>query len=472
MARFSFTMNILQRTKAAIQRVFQRKAFSFAWPAWRADTPQWHLTNYRAYVEEGFNLNTLIYSAIMYKVRAQTSAPLRAYTGDVDDPEPLDADHPLSQLVARPNPHQSFVEFQGQNIVYLNIGGNCYILMVRSARGGLPEAMYSLRPDRVFIVPGMVDGKATLLGFLYVPEGRTAWGKWGEIERREALHEGRVLVIAPEDMMHVKFPNPGDPLEGMGYGLPPVAPGARSTDVDNSITHFLKLFFDHGVVLPGILKTDQPLDPKVVSRIRGRWKDLYGGYDRWAEEIGVLERGLTYQRIGLGFDEMGFDGLDERNESRILGPFGVPPILIGSRIGLERATYANYKEARLAFWQDTMLPENYLYEIDYRYYLAGEGDAFVAFNYSRVPAFQEIRESQVDRTHEAFTAGAVTRNEYRRALGLPDVPAGDVFVISPMMLEVPLLLQPQERTAEGEASAEEETRKGNVVPLQLKKKTA
>lgn len=437
----------------------RRKVAPFLWPGYITDQPQWQLTDYSSYVNEGFNLNALIYSAIMYKARAQTVAPLRAYEGDVDDPQPLDPGHELAQLLMRPNEHQSQIEFRQQAIVYINISGDNFAFLDRSApTAALPSAMYNLRPDRVLILPGRENGRATVKGYVYTPEGVSAFSHANNATRAQMLDDNRAVVIYPDDILHTKFPNPGDPLEGMGYGLSPISPLARSADVDNSITHFLKLFFQNGVMLPGILSSDQPLDDAAIARIKERWKEMYGGYDRWAEEIGVLERGTSYQRVGLGFDEMGFGVQDERNESRILGPFGVPPILIGSRIGLERSTFSNYREARQAFWEDTMIPENALFEADYGYALDGDG-AFVRYDYQDVPAFWEQRQAQVQAVAEAFKAGAVTRNQYLRALGLPQIegPQGNRYVISPMMVEVPVQM--------GESPAAVTDESGKIIYL-------
>ena len=77
--------SVIQRAKLAID-VF-RNGFSrphdykaartpFLWPAWREGVPQWHLIDLQSYIQEGFNTNSLIYSALMYKVRAASIAPL------------------------------------------------------------------------------------------------------------------------------------------------------------------------------------------------------------------------------------------------------------------------------------------------------------------------------------------------------------------------------------------------------------
>lgn len=396
----------------------QRKAAPYIWPAWRRNQPQWQLGDFSSYIEEGFDLNALIYSAIMYKVRAGTIAPLIAYQGDKREHEALDPKAPLSKLLARPNPQQSWMEFQGQNIVYLNISGNVYVYIDREARTEQkaprpkngkkpPAALWSLRPDRVYILP---DDKRGIKGYLYAPEG-TSQDDW--------------LPILPQNMMHIKLPNPGDPLEGMGYGLSPISPLAHSGDVDNSVTKFLKLFFEQGTMVSGLLKFSDRLDDADVARARERWKELYGGYQNWAD-VGVLDEGGEFERISMTFEEMGFETLDERNESRILGPFGVPPILIGSRIGLARSTYSNYELARRAFWEDTMVPELKLFETEYAYHLEDD-DTWVAHDLSDVPALRKNIPEIVD-SWVALVERGVPKKDAAELVGLPlpELPDGDV----------------------------------------------
>jgi len=440
------------------------KAAPIIWPDFRLGMPQWKMFSYDAYVEEGFNLNTLIYSAIMYKARAMRSAPLKAWTGTPEEREPADPGHPLSKLIARPNPHQSWAEFQDQYIVYENIAGNNYTFLDRPRPGALPEAMFNLRPDRVFIVPGKVDGHYTILGYLYVPEGRSAFMRRTVIERLEALDTGSVTMLLPEDVMHVKLPNPGDTLEGMGEGLPPISPLAQSADVDNAVTHFLKLFFDHGVIAPGIISFDDPMTDPDLARFKERWKEIYGGYQRWAEEIMVTSR-AKFQRVSLTFDEMGFTGIDERNETRILGPFGVPPILIGSRVGLSKATYANYQEARRAFWEDTMVPETRLFETEFQFYLLADDGVFVAFDFSNVPALKKNVPELITAARELFSMG-VPVNQALIGVGLQigDVPGGDVGYLPLNLLPIATGANGSREQDMSEAeSADDDTRKLRLV---------
>jgi len=386
---------------------YHQKALPFAWPAWKQGVPEWHLINLQSYIDEGFTMNSLVYSAIMFKVRAVVPAPLRAFTGDPEFPDPQHPNHALSKLIARPNEHQSWSEFQAQAQVYLNLDGNAFIF-----KDHIHRQMYALRPDRVYVVPS--EGKpATIMGYRYVPEG-CSW------------RDG--LPILPEDMMHIKLPYPGDPLEGMGYGLSPLAPGSQVTDVDNMVTEFLNLFFKRGSMLTGVLKFNQPLTDDIADTILERWKSKYGGYKKW--ETGILDRGGEYERTGLTFEEMGFKEIDARNESRILGPFGVPPILIGAKVGLDRSTYSNYEGARKAVWEDTLVPELALFEAEYKYHLRGR-NTFVQFDTSNVPALQKDIPVQAN---AAFTLWQMGVPAYRalRISGLrlgrfegDDIPWGD-----------------------------------------------
>jgi len=230
--------------------------------------------------------------------------------------------------------------------------------------------------------------------------------------------------MLPEDIIHVKFPNPGDPLEGLGYGLPPLSSVAYSVDVDNLATSFLNVFFQKGTMLAGVLSFDIPLKEDVVDTVLERWKKKYGGSGKWGE-VGVLDRGAKYSRLGLTIEEMGFGQLDERNESRILSVFGVPPILVGSRLGIAGSTYSNAESARRMVWEDTLLPELKLFEVEYQRKL-NHGQSFVKFDFSQVPALMKDIPILVNAAY-TLTRMGVPPNQALQAVGLKigDVPDGD-----------------------------------------------
>jgi len=432
----------------------EQKASPLAWPAWREGKPEWHLTDYQSYLNEGFARNSLIYSAIAYKARSSLAAPLRAYVGDPDNPEPVPPGHPLAKLLHRPNPAQSGAEFGQLNTVYLNLAGQCFVHLDRGNSGGVPRAMRSLRPDRVHIIPAA----GGVGGYLYVPEGQTV---------------GSGIPLLPQDVLHIKLPNPGDPLEGCGYGFSPLSAIAQSGDVDNQVTTFLKVFFQQGTMVSTVLNFDVPLDEATIARIRERWKEIYGGAANW-HEVGVLDQGGKAQRLGMTFAEMGFEQLDDRNESRILAPFGVPGILIGSRSGLARSTYSNFLTARTAFWEDTFVPELRGFEVEYQYAVGGSADgAFPAYDLSRVPGLQKDVPKLVEAANKLWSMG-VPANVALQTVGLrvEAIPGGETgylpVTLAPVGAAAPAAKPPAAAAGEGDmgdgANAEDETRKGLPVP--------
>ncbi len=386
----------------------------------------------------------MIYASVMYKARASGIPPMRAYEGENEQAEALYSSHPLSLLVSRPHPSMSWRELQMLATIYLNVTGNHFAYVDRPAIGEPPTAIWPLRPDRVFIIPG----QGGIKGYAYVPE------------QKSILHG---FPILPQDMIHVKFPNPSDPYEGMGYGLSPIAPMARSGDVDNMITSYLKLFFQNGAMPPGYITYKAEMEGDDMAKAKARWMEVYGGYENWTE-VAVLDNSGEYKQAGLTFDEMGFDSLDERNEARMTGPFGVPPALIYSRLGLENATYSNIEELRRVFWEDTMLHEIRLFQEEYQYFLnIPEQDVFVAYDLSTIPALKRDLPPLVSAAYQLWQMG-VPANDAFEALNVPvgEIPGGEISYLPIGVVPAGSNVTSTARET-GTPTAEEDDRDGKAV---------
>ena len=383
-----------------------RKALPFAWPATIEGTPQWHLIDVAAYIREGFQMNSLVYSSIMFKVRSFLLAPLKGYSGTEDDPKMLPRENELSVRLRNPNPYQTWPEFHARNTVFLNLTGNVFVWF--DFRDG---SIYSFNPQRIHIITNK-GYPAELKGFEYVPPGNSPYDLEGNIP----------LTVV--DTLHIKLPNPAAPLEGLGYGMSPMMPAAQSIDVDNMVSRFLKLFFQRGGMLTGILSFDTVIrKDEDITTIRERWREHYGGFDKWS--VGILDRNGKYQRVGLTFEEMGFREIDYRSETRIMGPFGVAPILIAARVGLDTATYANVEAARQAYWEDTGLPELMWHQVEYSNKLDTKSN-FVMFDTTKIPQLQRGLIRQVDAAHTMIEDGVPPNTAYRVAgVRVGDIPGGD-----------------------------------------------
>lgn len=399
----------LRNVEALVQ---ESKRNPFIWTDFNAITPNWNIVGWESFANEGFKRNPVAYAAIMFKIKELSQAPMRGYTGDLDLPTRLKYDHPLMRLLMRPNEYFSDVEFMAYNLMFLNITGNSFIYLDRAKPTELPRAMYPLNPSRVSIVPGAdEDFGLTIKGYKYIPRNR---------------QEKDAVPILPFQMIHTKLPNPLDPLEGMGFGLSPFESLAQSGDVDNAVTKFLKVLFDNGTLIGNALKFQQALDDRVVDKIKARWKEMYGGSEKWATEIAVLDSGAEYQRMTPTFEELGFSSIDERNESRITMPFGVSPILIGTRLGMIRGTLNNYEQARKSLWEDTLQFEIRLFESEFQYYLSND-NAFVKFDLSKVAALQKNVAAMTDSAHKLWSMGVPANIAFATVgLEVPQIDGGDI----------------------------------------------
>jgi len=424
-------MSILTRVKSRISRMFVGGLAGLRrFRIWPSGLPEvdWGFVNGQAFVDEGFEGNAIIYSAIMFKVRTAYQAELRAYTGTRDKPELLPETHELSRLLATPNPDQSFAELQAEALVNFNVFGNAYVWFRYVGRGEFPEAFYTFRADWVYHAYSNTDN--TLLGFVYAPPG-------------VALEDG--LPLLATDTMHVRLPNLNDWRAGLGKGLSPLVPASRPADVDNAATAFIKRFFDAGTMPRGLLSIEAPITSEIADASKERWMETYGGSENWLEPV-VLGRGATYQRISATFDELGMVDLDARNESRMTMVLGVPLNLIESRPQVVQGTYSNKETDYRMFLDTVLIPELRMFEQEWRASLKGK-TAFAQYDFSKVPGFLK-REARLKELMTGWEKSAVTRAEVRQMLGLETTDEDNVYYIpTPMVVLSPAKASPVEPSA-------------------------
>jgi HK97 family phage portal protein len=380
-------------------------------PTWERSKPVYPAARFAQNVTSGYRKNELIYACVAIKADAAAQPLLRVHDRQSGDELP---EHPLRRLIEQPNPYMTEFDFFAATMVYLDLAGRSYWEKVRS-RAGRVVQLWPLRPD--WVAP-ISSPQAFIAGYEYrVPGIETP------------------ITLPPGDVLDFRV---FDPLN-LYQGLAPVQVAARVGDVDNATTDMIKLFLEKGGMPPGLLTTKQKLVDAEVAGIRRRWRERYGGYEKWTEPA-VLDSDATYQRTGLTFQEMGFDVLDARSEARICMVLRVPPILVGAKVGLDRSTFSNYAEARKALWQDTLMPQYRRLRDECQSDLATEfgDDLNLRWDVSGVPALQEDQSTLWERALKAFAAGGITRNEYRDMLGQETTPSGDVFVMTLSQVEVPL----------------------------------
>ena len=108
---------------------------------------------------------------------------------------------------------------------------------------------------------------------------------------------------------------------------------------------------------------------------------------------------------------------------------GVPSQLVGVP---DAQTYANVSEARLALYEETIIPYLRKIESDLNEWLVpmfGE-DLHFCYDIDQIPALSERRKKTYENVTSAVREGIITRNEARERLGLSPMSGGDELYIS------------------------------------------
>ena len=365
----------------------------------------WSPRRFDGFAEEGYKRNVIAYRAVNQIARAVASVSWRAFRGSGERRRELEA-HPVLALLARPNPTMARAEFVEAVTGYFLIAGNSFVEAVGG--GDSARELWPLRPDRMKVVAGAAG----------LPQGYVY--SLGGAERRWDADPvtGRAAIL------HLKSFHPLDDW----YGLSPVEPAASAIDQRNESDKWNMALMQNGARPSGALvyepkgAANANLSDEQFARLKREVTAQYSGA-RNAGRPMLLDGGLTWQGMSLSPKDMDF--LDARHAAArdIALAFGVPPQLLGIP---GDNTYANYREARLALWEDTVIPLLYHLRDEFNAWLVPQFDdeATLEIDLDKVPALAPRRERVWSRVQ---AAQFLTINEKRRMVGLGAVEGGDTI---------------------------------------------
>lgn len=264
--------------------------------------PVWTPRNYASFAKEGYQSNVYVFACVRQIAMAVAGIPWIVYRkGRGGKVEELD-DHPLAQLLERPNPWQGGSSFFENLAAFLMLSGNSYIEAVGPDRGA-PRELYVLRPDRMKVIPG--NAQQPVAGYQYTV-GRTT------------------VNFKPDEILHLKLFNPLDDW----YGMSPIEAAARSIDQSNESRAWNVALLQNSARPPGALVTEHELSEEQYQRLKEEIQEKYAGSKNAGRPL-LLEGGLDWKEMGLSPADMHWlEGL-KLSAREIAIAFGVPPELIG-----------------------------------------------------------------------------------------------------------------------------------------------
>jgi HK97 family phage portal protein len=267
--------------------------------------------------------NVIAYRCTRMIAEAASSVAIRAVGGA----GPVD-EGPLPALLRQPNPDQTLTQLLEEVYAYLQTHGNAYL--ERLDLGDEPRMLFLLPPDTVTLREGVY---------------RHTSGRGERLFRPDA--SGR------SPLLHLSLWQPGEGKAGHA----PLQAAAEAIRLHNAACAWNRQLLDNAARPSGALVHRGPdgaqhLTPEQFDRLRTELEESFTGL-RGAGRPLLLDGGLDWKPMGLTPAEMDFQALKDAAARDIALAFGVPPMLLGIP---GDNTYANYREANLAFWRLTVLP--------------------------------------------------------------------------------------------------------------------
>ena len=366
---------------------------------------------YSDLAKEGYLKNAIVYRCVNEISKGASAVPFIIKMGDQ-----IIEEHPLIDLLMRPNPLQSYSEFFNSLFGYILLSGNAYILKTGSEMGA-PKELHQLRPDRINIKG---SGKPIPEKYDYIVNGRVS--NTYLVDQENGFSE----------LKHIKLWNPLDDY----YGLSPMSAAAVEVDQFNmSSKHNVNLLQNGARPSGAVVFKPQDDAGFAVNLSESQRQQLltdinnrFTGSNNAGRPL-LLEGDFDWKEMGMSPKDMDFLNLKNMSATDIALCFGVPSQLVGVP---DSQTYSNVAEARLALYEETIIPHLRKISSDLNEWLVPMFDERLKleFDIDSIPALSVRVQRTYENVASAVREGIMTRNEGRQRLGLEPIDGGDDIYIS------------------------------------------
>jgi len=339
-------------------------------------------------LDKGFGRNPVVYRCVRMISEAASTIPFKVCEGRIDCDE-----HPVLDLVNKPNEHQSATAFLETLYGHLLVTGNAYV--TRIDIDDVAQALHALDPRKVTPV---LDKSGWPVAYDY---------QSGGTKTRYDAETGNTIL-------HLALFNPLDEITGQS----PLAAAHMALDIHNAASAWNKALLDNSARPSGALvyasSGGENLSEDQFNRLKQELEEGYAGASRAGRPM-VLEGGLDWKAMGYSPRDMDFLQAKNGAAREIALAFGVPPMLLGIP---GDNTYSNYQEANRAFWIQTVLPLAEKTAQDLGNWLSAPYDFKFSLRADKdhLPALATEREAHWRRIGDA---NFLTANEKREAFGFP-----------------------------------------------------
>jgi len=376
--------------------------------------------SYEDLATDGYSENAIVYRCVNEIANNASRVKINLFRGDqeVDN-------HPLLDLLYKPSPTMSQVEWFQSVYSYLLISGNNYMLSV-GGDNTPPTELYNLRPDRIKIRTGT---RAMPVAYDYMLKGQVV----ESYEVDQATGSSKVK--------HIKLFNPLDDY----YGMSPIQASSVDIDQHNLANKHNVNLLQNGARPSGAVifnpkdETGGHVQLTDVQRnqLMNDVNQRFSGTGNAGKPM-LLEGDFDWKEMGLSPKDMDFIQLKNMSAKDIALVYGVPSQLIGIP---DSQTYSNFAEAKLALYNETIIPLLDRIQGDMNEWLVpmfNEQGLELRYDIDSIPAMAEQRKRVFESVTAGVRDGILTRNEAREQLGYEPIEGADSLLVQANLMPLNL----------------------------------
>jgi len=335
----------------------------------------------------GYMQNELVYSIVNKLAETASSVPLvlEDKNGKVVE------NHWVNELLKHPNEDNSMKDLINSYYIYLLAIGNSYIYAPKIDNGLRTTELHIMPSEEVYIIRG--DWQNPIEGY----------------KIRTGLQD--YTAIPKSNILHGKLFNPRFEGGQWLYGLSPIEVSSEIISAYNQGVGALESSF-RNMGPPYIISVDVPegLTPEQQLNLEKKFKEKYSDSTKFNKPM-LSGSKLTVQMIG--FSPVDLNILENNREAlrTLCNVYGVPSVLFNDQAS---STYNNVEQARLDFYNYSIIPMNDSFSVKLTNFLGIEKGLKLRFNYENVEVLQNaiFTKSQSLKDMDYLTA-----NEKREQLG-------------------------------------------------------
>ncbi|WP_010588281.1 phage portal protein [Schlesneria paludicola] len=334
------------------------------------------------------------------------------YGADDRETDSLSSEHPLVQLLKRPNPYESGASFRYRQAQQIRLTGTCLVWNVPNRAGMtceryvIPTGMASpVSPTQELPAGGWRISPVASRYTPIVGDGFVDGPSWYRILGQ---------IVDARQVQVIRLPHPWY----LDDGQSPLSAGAKWVDageaVDTARFHQLRNGIDPSIVWN--LPPDVSPDQDEIDRLQMKISSKYGGPTN-VGRVMVAQNGTSITPLSVSPKEMCYSEGFQDFKAAILALHQTPPVAVGLQ---EPGAYAAYNASMKAWRHAAIQPLcDMIAESETEYLAPQFGEGLTVEIESDTVDDTELIERQLQNDLAAKTR---TRNEWRAVRGMPPLP--------------------------------------------------